>query len=249
MIHFLFMALTLDAGMKAASDAGASPAVTVAKPSAETQALVDRMQAFYEKSTDFTADFRQDYTYKAFKRTTTSTGKITYKRSDKGPKMRWEYEKPEPKSFVLAEDKVRLYDPAAMTLTMSPMSTDKLSASVTFLWGQGKLASEFSIVQKPCDKCTGVLLELTPLRPDPRFKQVRLEVDPKTATVLKSTVVDPDGSENAITFLNLKTNVGVSDDAFKIVLPKGVQVVDLSAVSPTPPKDSAKPAPAHDGGL
>ncbi|MBK7863101.1 MAG: outer membrane lipoprotein carrier protein LolA [Archangiaceae bacterium] len=196
------------------------------------------MQAFYEKSTDFTAGFKQDYTYKAFKRTTTSTGKLIYKRGERGPQMRWDYEKPEPKSFVLADNKVRLYDPAALSLTISAMSTDKLSASVTFLWGQGKLANEFSISQRACEKCSGVLLELNPLRPDPRFKQVRLEVDPKSATVLKSTVVDPDGSENAITFIDLKTNVGVPDDAFRIALPKSVQIVDMSAAMKAPaPKD------------
>jgi len=229
-VFFLLTMLAADAGTPV-------PATT----NAETTALVDRLQAFYEKADDFTADFKQDYTYKAFKRTITSTGKVTYKRGAKGPQMRWDYEKPEPKSFVLAGDKVRLYDPAAQQLTLSAMSTDKLSASVSFLWGQGKLANEFSIAQKACAKCTGVLLELTPLRPDPRFKQVRLEVDPKTAQVIKSTVVDPDGSENAITFPNLKTNVGVKDDAFQISVPKSTQVVDLTAM--------ARPAPAKDGGV
>lgn len=216
--------------LTAAADAGAV-----------TPPLVDRLQSFYEKADDFRAEFKQEYTYKAFKRTTTSTGKLIYKRGEKGPQMRWDYEKPEPKSFVLAHDRVRLYDPAAMTLTISAMSTDKLSASVSFLWGQGKLASEFSIVQKDCAKCTGVLLEMTPLRPDPRFKQVRLEVDPKTASVLKSTVVDPDGSENAITFTRLETNTGISGDAFNIVIPKSTQVIDMTG--------GARAAPARDGGM
>jgi outer membrane lipoprotein carrier protein len=242
MTIFLLWLLTADGGVKAPEPTkAAEPAKSDAK-SAETQALVDRLQAFYEKATDFTADFKQDYTYKAFKRTTTSTGKVTYKRGDKGPKMRWDYQKPDAKSFVLAEDKVRLYDPQALTYTISAMSTDKLSASVTFLWGQGKLASEFSIAQKDCAKCTGVLLELTPLRPDPRFKQVKLEVDPKTAQVLRSIVIDPDGSENAITFTNLKTNAGVTDDAFKVTPAKGTQVIDMTAAAP-------RPAAAKDGGM
>ncbi|MBL8957082.1 MAG: outer membrane lipoprotein carrier protein LolA [Myxococcaceae bacterium] len=224
----------------AAADAG-TPAMN-----AETGALVDRLQAFYEKANDFTADFKQDYTYKAFKRTLTSTGKVIYLRAEKGPQMRWDYEKPDPKSFVLAQDKVRFYDPAAQQLSIMPMSTDKLSASVSFLWGQGKLAAEFSIVKKDCAKCTGVLLELTPLRPDPRFKQVRLEVDPKTAQVLKSTVVDPDGSENAITFSNLKMNPGVKGDAFVITTPKGTVINDMTKAAGGAPA----PAPApRDGGV
>jgi outer membrane lipoprotein carrier protein len=216
MMHYIMMAVAFGAG-QAADD---------------TQALVDRVQGFYEKTTDFTAEFKQDYTYKAFKRTTTSTGKLIYKRAPDGPQMRWDYEKPDPKTFLLASEKVALLDPQALTLTISPMSTDKLSASITFLWGKGKLASEFNIVKKPCEKCTGTLLEMTPLHPDARFKQVRLEVDPKSAMVLKSTVVDPDGSENAISFTKLETNKGLEDAAFKLKPPAGTQIIDMTKAMP-----------------
>jgi len=191
----------------------------------EVKALVDRVQAFYEKTDDFTADFRQDYTYKAFKRTQTSSGKVTYKRP---ALMRWEYEKPSPRTFVLAGERVLALDPEAKLLTVAAIATSKLSASVTFLWGQGKLAEEFSIAQTPCAKCAGTVLELTPLHPDGRFKKVLLEVDPKTAQVIKSTVVDPDGSENAVAFTNLKTNVGITADKFKIYPPPGTQIQDFT---------------------
>lgn len=231
------------AAVDAGTTAAPPPAAAAKAADPEVAALVERVQAFYEKSTDFTADFKQDYTYKAFKRTKTSTGKITYKRGERGPQMRWDYEKPAAQSFVLADEKVRLLDPEAKTLTISAMATDKLSASVTFLWGQGKLASEFDIVKKACPTCTGVLLEMTPKRPDPRFKMVKLEVDAKTAQVLKSTVVDPDGSENAISFIKLATNTGVDDKAFQLSVPKSIQIIDF-----TKPQAVPAPAPARDAG-
>ena len=37
-------------------------------------------------------------------------------------------------------------------------------------------------------------------------------------------MIDPDGSENAITFSNLKTNVGIDAGAFKLTPPPGTQV-------------------------
>ncbi len=224
-------ARAVDAGVKAvAVDAGVMDAGVVAAPvrpamAPEVKALVDRMQAFYEKTRDFTAGFRQDYFYKTFKRTQTSTGKVVYK---KPGLMRWDYETPAPKSFVLAGDRVIAHDPAAMLMTIAAINTNTLSASVTFLFGQGKLADEFAITRLACEKCTGTLLLLTPLVPDARFRQVRLEVDPQTAQVLKSTVVDPDGSENAITFLALTTNVGVEEKAFKLARPPGTQVQDFT---------------------
>ena len=58
--------------------------------------------------------------------------------------MRWEYETPSKKSFVLTSDTVYAYDPAAMTVTKARLGADQLSASVTFLWGKGQLADELA---------------------------------------------------------------------------------------------------------
>jgi outer membrane lipoprotein carrier protein len=208
--------VALDAGVKAGPSAATSP---------EAKSLIDRMQRFYEKTADFTASFRQDYTYKSFNRTQTSTGKVTFL---KPAMMRWDYEKPSPKTFVLSGEKVYAYDPEAMTLTIAAIKSNELSAAVSFLWGVGKLEKEFSIAMPPCASCRGVLLELTPRHEEPRFQRVRLEIDPKTAQVLQSVVVDPDGSENAITFSDLKTNQGTSKDLFKITPPADTQIVDLT---------------------
>jgi outer membrane lipoprotein carrier protein len=204
-------------------DAGVQSPKTQTAP--DVKALVDRMQAFYEKTNDFTARFTQEYAYKTFNRRQTSSGKVTFL---KPGMMRWDYESPTPKTFILAGEKVYAYDPEAMTLTIANLKTNELSASVTFLWGKGRLEKEFSIARAACSNCAGVLLELTPLQPDPRFQKVRLEVDPKSAQVLKSVVVDPDGSENTIAFSELKTNQGVSKDLFKVKPSEGTQVIDLT---------------------
>lgn len=202
------------------AEAPKAPAMTP-----EVKDLVDRMQAFYEKTGDFRAQFKQDYKYKAFRRTQTSTGTVIYK---KPGLMRWEYEKPSERTFVLAANKVYAYDPAAQSLTVGNIDTSKLSASVTFLFGQGKLAEEFAISKAACKDCKGTLLVLDPLKEEPRFREVRLEVDPKTAQVLKSTVVDPDGSENVIAFMEMKTNVGIKAEDFKLNPPEGTRIDDFT---------------------
>ncbi|WP_438503771.1 LolA family protein, partial [Corallococcus exiguus] len=206
-------------------DASVAASATPKPMAPEVKTLVDRMQAFYEKTGDFKAGFKQDYKYKAFRRTQTSTGTVTYK---KPGLMRWEYENPSKRTFVLAGNKVYMHDPEAQTLSVAAMDTSQLSASVTFLFGQGKLADEFAITKGACKDCKGTLLVLDPLKNEPRFRQVRLEVDPSTAQVLKSTVVDPDGSENTIAFLDLKTNVGISADSFKLNPPEGTRVDDFT---------------------
>ncbi len=225
----------VDAGAPTAADAGRVVVKPVMAP--QVKALVERMQAFYETTEDFTADFKQDYFYKMSKRTQSSSGTVIFR---KPGLMRWDYLKPSKRSFVLAGVKVYMHDPEAKLLTVASINTSTLSASVTFLFGQGRLADEFAITEKACAKCAGTSLQLDPLVPDPRFSRIFLEVDPKTAQVIKSTVVDPDGSENAISFLNLKTNTGTAldggvDPRFKLSPPPETQVQDFTGgASPQP---------------
>ena len=195
------------------------------KMTSEVAKLVERMQAFYEATEDFRADFEQAYTYQTFKRTQTSSGTVIFK---KPGLMRWEYLKPSKRTFVLAGNKVYAYEPEARTLSVAAMDTSQLSASVSFLFGQGKLENEFNISKGQCSDCKGVLLLLDPKKPDPRFKQVQFEVDPKTAHVMRSIVIDPDGSRNAITFKSMKTNTGVDRESFTLKPPADTKVVDYT---------------------
>jgi outer membrane lipoprotein carrier protein len=58
-----------------------------------------------------------------------------------------------------------------------------------------------------------------------------LEVDPKTGQVLKSTVVDPDASENRISFLDFNANSRIDPGMFKLTAPANAQVVDMTKSS------------------
>lgn len=101
------------------ADAGGLAEKARAPLAPEVKALVDRVQTFYEKTADFVSGFRQDYTYKTFKRTQTSSGTVTFK---KPGLMRWEYERPTPKTFVLAQDKVYAYDPRRSCSPARPLA-------------------------------------------------------------------------------------------------------------------------------
>jgi len=207
----------------------AGPAPADARPmSPEVKALVDRMQGFYERTQDFTADFKQEYHYKTFNRTVVSTGTVAFQ---KPAKMRWEYLTPSKRSFVLAADRIYALDPEAQTLTKAALPTSQLSASVTFLWGKGKLSDEFDISRTECKECLGTLLTLVPKKPDARFREVQLDIDPKSAQVRRSIVIDPDGSRNTITFSNLKTNVRVPKETFQLTPPPGTQIIDTTTAS------------------
>ena len=187
---------------------------------------VDSMQKFYEETKDFQADFHQTYKYKTFARTSEASGKMLFTKA--GPNMRWDYAKPDAKVFVIAADKVFAYMKEAKQLTISRMSTDRLSASITFLWGQGKLDREFRISKADRkDLKDGVALELVPKIADPRFQRIFFLLDPKLFSVKETIVVAPDGSENHMAFTNSKANSGIGSDAFAIKQPDDTQIIHL----------------------
>jgi outer membrane lipoprotein carrier protein len=204
----------------------AAPEAPSAPMSPEVKTAVDRMQKFYEETRDFKAQFTQTYTYKSFGRSTKATGVVRFLKI--GASMRWDYQKPNEKVFVVAGNKVYAYDKDAKQLTVSGINADQLSASITFLWGQGKLEREFNIKKADRKDLTdGIALELTPKRPDPRFQEIFFLVDPKTYAVKRTIVVDPDGSENNMAFADVKTNTGFGPEAFHIEPPPDTQILRM----------------------
>lgn len=205
--------------------AAASSGEAARLPDPAVARVVEKMQAFYEGTSDFEARFEQTYLYKAFGRTQRSSGRVRFA---KPALMRWDYERPAAKVFVIAKAKVYVWDPEAKTLHVSGFATDRLSTSITFLWGRGRLSEEFDIRRAVrSDLGDGIALELTPRKPDPRFTRVYFVVDAKTHAVRATLVVDPDGSENRMDFADVKVNPGIPRDDFALNPPEGTQVIKL----------------------
>jgi outer membrane lipoprotein carrier protein len=183
------------------------------------------MQAFYEKAKDCSASFTQSYVNQAFKKTLTSSGTLRFK---KPGMLRFDYTAPEAKFFVVRNDRITSYVPAAQQAMVGSFKADQLSASVTFLFGKGNLESEFTIhAPDRTDLAAGTAMLLLPKKDDPRFSKIYFVVDPATSAVKESLVVDPNGNENRFDFSDIKPNVGLTDKDFDDSLPKGTQIVKM----------------------
>src|SRR5262245_15065457 len=76
----------------AAAAQSAAPAARL-----EVHAVVDRVQKRYDAATDFRARFGQTLANVAFGRKSSLSGEVLFK---KPGRMRWNYDKPEPKVYV-----------------------------------------------------------------------------------------------------------------------------------------------------
>jgi outer membrane lipoprotein carrier protein len=194
------------AAFAALSLAAASPA-----------ALAQKVQTFYERTSDLEAHFAQTYTYAAFGRSQVSKGTMRVK---KPGKLRWDYAEPAKKSIVVNGSRLVQYEPEANQAYVDEhFDASAMSAAVTFLLGRGRLDREFQL----SGDAEGRLV-LTPRKADSRVERVVLTVG-ASGEVTATRVEDASGNVNEIAFDGIRRNVGLADSAFVLELPKDVHRV------------------------
>ena len=139
-------------------------ALLLAAPAKDpAKAIARRVQAFYAQTKDFSASFRQHYTYVAIGRTEDSEGLVRVK---KPGLVRWDYAKPEKRTLYLQGKTLWIWRPDDQEAQVKrDFGGDQLSSAFTFLWGKGDLLKEFSprAVAPPPGLPAGDGLELSPL--------------------------------------------------------------------------------------
>ena len=192
----------------------AAPAQSPAAPAADAQALVRKVQAFYERTHDLSARFQQTYTYAGFGRKQVSSGLLLVK---KPGMMRWDYQKPSPKTVAVKGNRLVQYEPDQNQVYLDEhFDSSGMSAALTFLLGKGDLEKEFEVSASS----SGALL-LRPREPDPRVDSIEL-VAGADGQISATRVVDGAGNVNELQFEGVKRNTGIKDSAFDVKLPEGV---------------------------
>ena len=188
----------------------------------EIDVVIDGIQSFYQSATDLKADFQQTYTYVQMGRKQMKSGRVFFKTPNR---MRWDYKKPVPQVFVSDGQTLWVYQPRDAQVFKQNLSTSQLPVALTFMSGKGELRSEFDARLKSQDS-KYYSVELIPKLNEGSYRSVILKVKKTDFAVVASTVVDPVGNLNRVTFTQVKRNTGVPNRAFEFKVPKGVRVID-----------------------
>lgn len=189
--------------------------------------MVDKVQKFYEKTDDLSADFIQIYTRSALSKTYESRGTVKLK---KPGMMRWDYRLPAKKHFIADGKKLFIYEPEEEQVIIDKnFQASQLSSSVSFLWGQGEMAKSF-VAKLGSDKVPAAspgrtVLELTP-RSDATYRLLVLIVDTATGRVEESVLYETSGNTNHFKFRSIKSNTGVSAKVFTFTPPPDVDIIE-----------------------
>ena len=190
------------------------------------RAIARRVQAFYAQTKDFSAGFRQHYTYVAIGRVEESEGVVQVK---KPGRVRWDYAKPDRRTLYIEDRTLWIWRPDEQEVQVKrDFGGEQLSSAFTFLWGKGNLLKDFSprAVPAPNGLPKGDALELTPIKAMPGIEKL-LFVVARDGQVLASVVTNPQGDINQIVFTDAKIDQGLSDSLFHFAPPKGAYVQEL----------------------
>jgi outer membrane lipoprotein carrier protein len=193
--------------------------------------VVDKVQETCARAQDLSARFEQIITIRSINQDQRASGILLLKRPRK---MRWEYQKPEPRLFVTDGKTLWAYSPADKQVVVQDV--DEAFASrlpISILAGDCQLRRDFEIAEVGNAATRGSagsrVLDLKPKRPEAGIARMLLEVTLQTYTIGRITVFDLSGNTTVYALTDLKLNPGLSDQQFTFAPPAGVTVV-------TPPK-------------
>jgi outer membrane lipoprotein carrier protein len=204
------------------------------------QEVLKEIQSRYEKTNDIEANFVQEYFGKGMKQPNRGEGKVYFKK--KGM-MRWDYAVPSQK---LISDGYNLwyYQPEEKQVLISDVSRIlKEKTPLAFLSGEGNLGRDFNLLnlnESVSQKEDHYVVELTPKEPLATFSKLILAVDKRTYTVLQADVFDGLGNLTRTRFIDIKTNVGLSNSFFQFAIPPGTEVIKMQEPM-TPPSEKGAP--------
>lgn len=219
-----FLAGHVEAQGAPASAAPAAPATPPASPQA-TDAMVGKVQAFYDKTTSFESDFTQEFFVKSHNVRKESKGKVVF---SKPGKMNWDYSNPAGNRVVSDGAQLRVYEAANKQMFEQTVNNSQYPAALSFLTGTGKLTDAFTFVMYPGAAMNfpgGEVLVGTPKQATPAYTKVLFYVDSASSQVRRVLIVDGQGNRNRFDFETPKVNVQLPPNAFQFVPPPGTQVI------------------------
>ncbi len=188
--------------------------------------ILKKTESFYKNIQAFTATFSQYTTSAAANAMATkATGKLFYQ---KPRQMRWEYDSPEPQTFVASHQLAWLYAPADRQVSLFDAGTYFASPlAQTFFDGMVELKKHFevSIDTRQSTKDSAVLT-LNPLAEDPNIKMLYLWIDLQSYRIQAVESQDALGNTNRIVLDSFKTMPQLESGLFQLSIPPSTIVVD-----------------------
>jgi outer membrane lipoprotein carrier protein len=189
--------------------------------------VTQKIQAAYEQTTDWKAEFEQVTRIEGFESPITSRGMVYIK---KPGNLRWDYREPNQHQILVNEQKIWIYTPEQKQVIVSPFA--EISDSqlpLHLLSGVGRLDRDFTVQwtdpTRPRSPSAHALT-LIPKDPNTGLTKLLMEVDPGTYFITRLTLFETNGNQSQFQFARIQNDTGLKDRFFIFTPPKDVVVVE-----------------------
>jgi len=195
----------------------AASGITVAQ---DTDALLNRVDQHYNRLTSLRARYTEHYAGTGLDRT--ESGTLLLK---KPGRMRWSYDQPEGKLFVLDGKFAWFYNPGdAQVQRLPAKQLDDLRSPLRFLLGHTQLKKELVKLTVTGDT-HGIHISGIPRGMEQRIQRLTLDVTP-AGEIQHMKLEEIDGAITEFAFTQVQENVPTREADFVFSPPDGVTVVD-----------------------
>jgi outer membrane lipoprotein carrier protein len=186
-------------------------------------AIVKKLQARYETTAAFRADFTQRMTVSSVEDADEQRGVVAFK---KPGKMRWDFRTPDEQQIISDGTTIWIYQPADKQVIKAPFRAAFVSSTpISFLTGVGKITDDFT-AQRDARGCTAdrLYVKLLP-KQSQDLGALALGVDRANYDIVEAAVTDPIGNVTTLSFSNLQRNVDIAESEFTFEAPAGIDVI------------------------
>ena len=192
--------------------------------------IAHRVDARYDHLTTLKAHFEESYNGAGITRN--ESGELWLQ---KPGKMRWQYEQPAQKLFIVDGKSAYFYVPSERQARKMPAKKlDDFRSPIRYLLGKTKLESEFNnlaISTDPPRQSGNFVLQGIPKGMEDRVQRVLLEITPANQ-IARIRIEEIDGSVTEFLFEDIQENVAVKAELFRFTPPPGVEVIEAENVEP-----------------
>ncbi|MBN2244308.1 MAG: outer membrane lipoprotein carrier protein LolA [Candidatus Aminicenantes bacterium] len=172
----------------------------------------------------FQADFKQFYFSTTIATPLEEEGRVYFQKPDL---MKWEYQYPEKKIFLLKEDKILFYDQEENELIEDMGENEQYEAEILdLLSGEIGLLKQYDVEISPFptdDKNAYQLKLISKNNDDGTF--ILIEINEKTWLIQKAVFIDWAGNKTEFHFNKLKINLNFPKNMFELNLPEDVAII------------------------
>jgi outer membrane lipoprotein carrier protein len=213
--------------------------LTAAQSSPSPQSLAHLLEEHYRTPHTLQAVFLERYS-EGQKQSRVESGTVYFRRPGQ---MRWEYDSPEKKLFLVDGKMTWFYVPYDHTVTKAPVKeSSDWRTPLALLTGKadlGRLCSNIDLVSQSGIPAGHAVLRCLPKQPKDAasgqdYTEVLLELETTSGELARIEIRQPGGIEMEYRFGNWQADIPLGPGLFHFEVPKGVAIVDGASLSEPP---------------